>query len=45
MIYDLNDTVAPIYNNVEINGRLTFKQNQTNLHLKVKHLFVRAGEL
>ena len=24
MIYDLNDTQAPIYNNMELNGKLTF---------------------
>lgn len=47
MVYDLDDTdglEAPIYNNVEINGKLTFK-NESNPHLKVKHLFVRAGHL
>lgn len=44
MVYDLNDTQAPIYNNMELNGKLTF-QNESNLHLKVKHLFVRAGHL
>jgi hypothetical protein len=44
MVYDLNDTEAPIYNNMEVNGKLTFK-NESSPHLKVKHLFVRAGHL
>lgn len=44
MVYDYNDTEAPIYNNMELNGKLTFK-NESDLHLKVKHLFVRAGHL
>lgn len=42
-IYDLE--VSPIYNYVQINGRVTFLPGAPNLHLQAKYLFVRAGEL
>ena len=42
MTFDMADT--PIYRVVVINGILNFK-NDTDLHLKAKHIFVRAGEL
>jgi archaellum component FlaG (FlaF/FlaG flagellin family) len=42
MILDIAET--PIFGNVEVNGMLSFK-NDTDIHLRVKHLFIRAGEL
>ena len=42
MIFDIEE--SPIINTLEINGRLTFKA-KSNLHLRAKHIFVRAGEL
>jgi len=42
MLYDLED--SPIYKLVQVNGILTFK-NDSNTHLRAKHVFVRAGEL
>lgn len=43
IVYDLED--SPIYNYVQINGRLTFKQDAPKLHLRAKYVFVRMGEL
>jgi len=43
MIYDIED--SPVFKMVTINGRLTFKPDAVNLHLKAKHIYVRAGEL
>jgi hypothetical protein len=43
IIYDIED--SPIFTYVEINGRLTFKQDAPKLHLRAKYVFVRMGEL
>lgn len=43
MIYDLED--GPVYNFVTVNGWLTFDNEKGNLHLKAKHIFVRAGQI
>jgi hypothetical protein len=43
IIYDVEE--SPIINYIQVNGRLTFKQDAPKLHLNVKYLFVRAGEL
>jgi hypothetical protein len=43
IIYDLEE--SPIYNYVQINGRLTFNQDSPKLHLRAKYVFVRMGEL
>jgi len=43
MIYDLED--SPVYNFVTVNGWLTFDTDAGDLHLKCKHMFVRAGQL
>ena len=43
LIYDLEE--SPIYNYVQINGRVTFKQDAPKLHLRAKYIFVRMGEL
>ena len=43
MLYDVED--GPILNYVEINGRLTFKQDAEKLILRAKYVYVRAGEL
>jgi hypothetical protein len=43
IIYDLED--SPIFKYVQINGRLTFKQEAPKLHLRAKYIFVRMGEL
>jgi hypothetical protein len=43
MIYDLPGE-SPIYKLVRVNGILLFK-NDTNLHFKAKHIFIRSGEL
>jgi len=42
-IFDLEE--SPIYNYVEINGRVTFMPQMPKLHLRAKYIFVRAGEL
>jgi hypothetical protein len=42
MVYDLED--SPVYKLIRINGILTFK-NDSDHHLRAKHIFVRAGEL
>ena len=42
MLYDLEE--SPIFNYVQINGRLTFEPVK-DLHLRAKYIFVRAGEL
>jgi len=42
MMLDIADT--PIFRMLTINGRLTF-QNDMDVHLHAKHIFVRAGEL
>jgi len=44
MIYDLEE--SPIFKLIRINGRLTFKNDTEKLlHLRAKHIFIRAGEL
>jgi hypothetical protein len=43
MVYDLEEP-SPILEMLTINGRLTFT-NDTDHHLRAKHIFVRAGEL
>ena len=43
LVLDLDET--PIFNSLTINGRLSFIQNGTNVHLRSKYIFVRAGEL
>ena len=43
LIYDLE--LSPIYNYVQINGRVTFKQDAPKLHFRCKYFFVRMGEL
>jgi hypothetical protein len=43
MLYDLEE--SPIFNMVEINGRLTFEDADKDLHLRAKYVYVRAGEL
>lgn len=42
-VFDLVE--SPIYNYIQINGRVTFKPDAPALHLKAKYVFVRAGEL
>jgi hypothetical protein len=42
MVYNLKE--SPIYKLVRVNGNLTF-DNTTDTHMRVKHLFIRAGEL
>jgi len=43
MVLDLEET--PVFESVEINGRLTFLDfNNTDIHLRAKKIFVRAGE-
>lgn len=46
LIFDLDETETEnlIFNNTQINGKLTFK-NETNIHFKARHLFVRYGHL
>ena len=43
IVFDLEE--SPIFNYVQINGRLTFKQDKAKLHLRSKYIFVRMGEL
>jgi hypothetical protein len=43
MLFDLEE--SPIFNMVEINGRLTFEDAEKDLHLRAKYVYVRAGEL
>ena len=44
MVYDLEE--SPVYALIRINGIMTFKNDgETDLHLRCKHLFVRAGQL
>lgn len=42
MVFDIAE--SPNLGYIEINGRLSFK-NDTDLHLKAKHILIRAGEL
>lgn len=42
MVFNLKE--SPVYKLVRVNGNLTF-DNTTDTHMKVKHLFIRAGEL
>ena len=42
-IFDLVE--SPLYNYIEINGVVTFKQDAAILHLRAKYVFIRAGEL
>ena len=44
MVFDLEE--SPIYKLIRINGILTFKNDTEKLlHLRAKHIFVRAGQL
>ena len=43
MLFDLEE--SPIIEMLQINGRLTFENNEKDLHLRTKYIFVRAGEL
>lgn len=43
MLYDVEE--SPIINMLTINGRLTFEDGVKDLHLKVKYIFIKAGEL
>lgn len=43
VLFDLVE--SPIYKEVQINGRVTFKQDIPQLHLRAKNIFVRSGEL
>ena len=46
MIYDVNDSMSPILNYLEIDGILTFENNGTqDLTLGSRYIFVRAGQL
>ena len=46
MIYDVNDSMSPILNYLEIDGILTFENNGTqDLTLRSRYIFVRAGQL
>jgi hypothetical protein len=42
MVLDIPET--PILQLLRVNGKLSFKNN-TDIHLRAKHIFVRAGEL
>ena len=42
MLYDLED--SPIFDRIEINGKLTFDP-EMNLTLRARKIFIRAGEL
>jgi hypothetical protein len=42
MIFDLEE--SPMYKLIRVNGILIFS-DEKDVHLKAKHLFVRAGEL
>lgn len=42
MVFNMNP--SPVYKMIRVNGKLTF-DNTTDTHLRVKHLFIRAGEL
>jgi len=42
MVFDVAE--SPIIKQITVNGRLSFK-NDTDLHLRTKQLFIRAGEL
>ena len=43
VLYDLEE--SPIYRYVQINGRVTFKEDAQRLHFRAKYIFVRMGEL
>jgi len=44
MVYDIEE--SPVFKLIRVNGRLSFKNDTDKLlHLKAKHIFVRAGEL
>ena len=43
MYLDIEET--PVLNSLEVNGRLTFLNDDFNITLKTKRLYVRAGEL
>ena len=42
-VFDLEN--SPVYDYVQINGRVTFKQDAPKLNLTANYIFVRAGEL
>lgn len=42
-VFDLEE--SPIYTYIQINGRVTFKEDAPKLHMRAKYVFVRAGEL
>ncbi|TNV88211.1 hypothetical protein FGO68_gene8985 [Halteria grandinella] len=41
-VYDLAE--SPIYNYIQINGRVTFLESSPKLHLRAHYILVRAGE-
>ena len=41
-LFDLEE--SPIYNYLQVNGRLTFKQDASLLNLRAQYIFVRAGQ-
>lgn len=43
MLLDIEET--PVFKSLTINGRLTFYNNNFDIHLRSKWIFVRAGEL
>lgn len=43
MLYDIEE--SPIFNMIQINGRLTFEDGSKDLHLRSKYIFIRAGEM
>lgn len=43
LLLDIGET--PILNSLTINGRLTFYNNNFDVNLRAKKIFVRAGEL
>jgi hypothetical protein len=44
VVYDI-DNDSPIYNKVEINGRVSFLDNGVDRNLRARYIFVRQGEL
>jgi hypothetical protein len=43
MLLDIEET--PVFHSLSINGRLSFIQNDMDIHLRSEKIFVRAGEL
>ena len=42
-LFDLEE--SPMYNMVQINGQVVFKNDAPKLHLRAKYVFIRAGNL